>query len=170
MKNLLLFCVLLLLFPGCKTSGTSYSFYTQESYITPGRQVIKSTGGTDQGKFSIDPNTVDDCDLDFVDVVRVGVGGTAVQSISVNVADVSDAPQIDLDADNSSGQPGADFAAMFVRNGGSVGIADGDATVEEVGEQIFDYFLEIASGRQSKSEALGFGDNEFIPWQIGAVM
>ncbi len=49
-------------------------------------------------------------------------------------------------------------------------IADGDATVQEVGEQIFDYFLEIASGRQSKSEALGFGDNEFIPWQIGAVM
>lgn len=49
-------------------------------------------------------------------------------------------------------------------------IADGDATVQEVGEQIFDYFLEIASGRESKSEALGFGDNEFIPWQIGAVM
>ena len=49
-------------------------------------------------------------------------------------------------------------------------IADGDATVQELGEQIFDYFLEIASGRESKSEALGFGDNEFIPWQIGAVM
>ena len=49
-------------------------------------------------------------------------------------------------------------------------IADGDATVEQVGEQIFDYFLDIASGKQSKSEALGFGDNEFIPWQIGAVM
>ncbi|MCZ6454190.1 MAG: altronate dehydratase family protein [Alphaproteobacteria bacterium] len=49
-------------------------------------------------------------------------------------------------------------------------IADGEATVEEVGEQVFEYFLEIASGRQSKSEALGFGDNEFIPWQIGAVM
>jgi altronate hydrolase len=49
-------------------------------------------------------------------------------------------------------------------------IADGDATVQEVGEQIFDYFLEIASGKESKSEALGFGDNEFIPWQIGAVM
>lgn len=49
-------------------------------------------------------------------------------------------------------------------------IADGDATVQEVGGQIFDYFLEIASGRESKSEALGFGDNEFIPWQIGAVM
>ena len=49
-------------------------------------------------------------------------------------------------------------------------IVDGEATVEEVGEQVFEYFLEIASGRQSKSEALGFGDNEFIPWQIGAVM
>jgi len=49
-------------------------------------------------------------------------------------------------------------------------IADGDATVEQVGEQIFDYFLDIASGAESKSEALGFGDNEFIPWQIGAVM
>ena len=49
-------------------------------------------------------------------------------------------------------------------------IADGDATVEQVGEQIFDYFLDIAGGRQSKSETLGFGDNEFIPWQIGAVM
>ncbi|MDG2268875.1 MAG: altronate dehydratase family protein [Alphaproteobacteria bacterium] len=49
-------------------------------------------------------------------------------------------------------------------------IADGDATVQDVGEEIFDYMLEIASGKQSKSEALGFGDNEFIPWQVGAVM
>ena len=49
-------------------------------------------------------------------------------------------------------------------------IADGDATIEEVGREIFDYMLDIASGKQSKSEALGFGDNEFIPWQVGAVM
>jgi altronate hydrolase len=49
-------------------------------------------------------------------------------------------------------------------------IADGDATVEQIGERIFDYFLDIASGAETKSEALGFGDNEFIPWQIGAVM
>jgi altronate hydrolase len=28
----------------------------------------------------------------------------------------------------------------------------------------------VASGEQSKSEALGMGDNEFVPWQIGAVM
>jgi len=49
-------------------------------------------------------------------------------------------------------------------------IADGDATIEDVGLEIFDYMLDIASGTQSKSEALGFGDNEFIPWQVGAVM
>ena len=30
--------------------------------------------------------------------------------------------------------------------------------------------LDIASGAPSKSEALGFGDDEFVPWQIGAVM
>jgi altronate hydrolase len=30
--------------------------------------------------------------------------------------------------------------------------------------------LRIASGGKSKSEELGFGDNEFVPWQIGAVM
>ena len=50
------------------------------------------------------------------------------------------------------------------------GIADGDSSVEEVGEQIFEYFLSVASGNKSKSEEMGFGDNEFIPWQIGAVM
>jgi altronate dehydratase len=30
--------------------------------------------------------------------------------------------------------------------------------------------LETASGKRTKSEALGFGDSEFVPWQIGAVM
>jgi altronate hydrolase len=50
------------------------------------------------------------------------------------------------------------------------GIADGEKTVAEVGQEIFDKILEVASGTPSKSEALGFGDAEFIPWQIGAVM
>ena len=38
------------------------------------------------------------------------------------------------------------------------------------GEEILDYLLDIASGRQSKSEALGYGGAEFVPWLIGAVM
>lgn len=49
-------------------------------------------------------------------------------------------------------------------------IADGDKSVQEMGEVIFERILAVASGERSKSEQLGFGDNEFIPWQIGAVM
>ncbi len=49
-------------------------------------------------------------------------------------------------------------------------IVDGAVTIEEKGREIFDLFLEIASGTKSKSEALGFGSAEFVPWQIGAVM
>jgi altronate hydrolase len=49
-------------------------------------------------------------------------------------------------------------------------IATGAATIEDKGAEILDYLLEVASGRQSKSEALGYGGAEFVPWQIGAVM
>ena len=49
-------------------------------------------------------------------------------------------------------------------------IADGKKTVEEMGEIIFQKILDTASGKKTKSEALGFGSNEFVPWQIGAVL
>lgn len=49
-------------------------------------------------------------------------------------------------------------------------IVDGDATIQEMGEQIFRLMLETASGRKTKSETHGYGQNEFVPWQIGAVM
>ena len=42
--------------------------------------------------------------------------------------------------------------------------------VAEMGERIFKRILAVASGERSKSEALGFGDNEFNPWVLGAVM
>ncbi len=42
--------------------------------------------------------------------------------------------------------------------------------LEEKGRQIFEKMLAVASGERSKSEALGYGDAEFVPWQIGAVM
>jgi altronate hydrolase len=50
------------------------------------------------------------------------------------------------------------------------GIVDGTETVEECGKRVFDLMLRTASGERSKSEALGFGDDEFAPWQLGAVM
>lgn len=46
-------------------------------------------------------------------------------------------------------------------------VLDGTATIEEMGERIFDLMLRTASGERSRSEALGLGDNEFVPWQIG---
>ena len=49
-------------------------------------------------------------------------------------------------------------------------ILDGEVTLAEMGEQIFDLILEVASGRRTKSEDLGLGNHEFTPWQIGAVM
>ncbi|MEJ8472931.1 UxaA family hydrolase [Roseibium algae] len=49
-------------------------------------------------------------------------------------------------------------------------IITGDATIPEKGAQILDLILHVASGQPSKSETLGLGDNEFVPWQVGAVM
>jgi altronate dehydratase len=49
-------------------------------------------------------------------------------------------------------------------------IIDSRIDIEEMGEIIFNLILETASGKRSKSENLGFGDNEFVPWHIGAVM
>jgi altronate hydrolase len=49
-------------------------------------------------------------------------------------------------------------------------IADGTATIEAKGAEIFERILAVASGEKTKSEALGLGDNEFVPWQVGAVM
>ncbi len=43
-------------------------------------------------------------------------------------------------------------------------------SLEAKGVEIFEAFLAAASGGQTKSEALGFGGAEFVPWQIGAVM
>jgi altronate hydrolase len=47
-------------------------------------------------------------------------------------------------------------------------ISDGESTVQQVGRQIFDSLLEIASGRQTCAERLGH--KEFVPWRIGPVM
>jgi altronate hydrolase len=43
-------------------------------------------------------------------------------------------------------------------------------SIEAKGEEIFEEIIAVASGKKSKSEELGYGDAEFVPWQIGAVM
>jgi altronate hydrolase len=47
-------------------------------------------------------------------------------------------------------------------------IADGEATIEQVGKDIFDTLLRVASGEKTKAEKLGH--REFVPWRIGPVM
>jgi len=51
-------------------------------------------------------------------------------------------------------------------NGGR--IAEGAASVEEIGREIFEFLLEVASGRKTCSEKLGH--REFVPWRIGPVL
>jgi altronate hydrolase len=49
-------------------------------------------------------------------------------------------------------------------------IIDGSATIAGMGQRIFDAVLAAASGTPTKSESHGYGQNEFVPWQVGAVM
>ena len=39
----------------------------------------------------------------------------------------------------------------------------------DCGRRIFDEIIAVASGQQTSSEVLDYGDNEFTPWQLGAV-
>lgn len=50
------------------------------------------------------------------------------------------------------------------------GIATGQTNIAERGAAILDCLLDVASGTPSKSEALGYGGAEFVPWQLGATM
>ncbi len=49
-------------------------------------------------------------------------------------------------------------------------VIDGSASIDEMGERIFRLILRTASGDKTKSEVHGYGQNEFVPWALGAVM
>jgi altronate hydrolase len=49
-------------------------------------------------------------------------------------------------------------------------IVDGTSTIEVMGERFFRMILDTASGKKTKSELHGYGQNEFVPWYLGAVM
>ena len=49
-------------------------------------------------------------------------------------------------------------------------ILDATATVAEMGERLFRLMLATASGAKTKSEMHGYGQSEFVPWYVGAVM
>ena len=49
-------------------------------------------------------------------------------------------------------------------------VVSGGVSLSQKGAAILDLIIATASGAPSKSEMLGLGDHEFLPWQIGAVM
>ena len=49
-------------------------------------------------------------------------------------------------------------------------VVTGVETIEALGQRIFELMISTASGKETCSEAFGYGDNEFVPWQVGAVM
>ncbi len=49
-------------------------------------------------------------------------------------------------------------------------IMDGGLSVQDAGAEIFALMLATASGQYSRSEAHGFGIDEFVPWSLGAIM
>jgi len=49
------------------------------------------------------------------------------------------------------------------------GIVTGEETIEQAGLKIFERIIAVASGERTLSETYDYGNNEFVPWQIGAV-
>jgi galactarate dehydratase len=50
------------------------------------------------------------------------------------------------------------------------GIITGEDSIEAAGERIFRAILATASGAPTLSEQQDYGNNEFVPWQVGAIM
>ena len=49
-------------------------------------------------------------------------------------------------------------------------VIDGTETIQEAGARFFQLILDTASGKKTKSEEFGYGEDEFAPWTIGATM
>ena len=50
------------------------------------------------------------------------------------------------------------------------GVVEEGVSLTEMGQRIYDLLLDTASGKKTMSEEFGYGDNEFVPWKIGAVL
>ena len=48
-------------------------------------------------------------------------------------------------------------------------VLSGERSIAELGEELFRMMLSVASGERSRSEQHGYGQNEFVPWQISVV-
>ena len=65
--------------------------------------------------------------------------------------------------------------ALWQRQGDDIDIncgeiIDGGVSIDAMGQRIFERVLAVASGERTRSEIHGYGQSEFVPWQLGAVM
>jgi altronate hydrolase len=64
--------------------------------------------------------------------------------------------------------------ALFERMGDDMDVNCGDlltgVSMPAISQRIFEAILRHASGEKVRSEVLGYGHDEFLPWQVGAVM
>jgi len=49
-------------------------------------------------------------------------------------------------------------------------VVDEAVPLSDMGRQVYDLLLDVASGQRSLSEELGLGGEELVPWQLGAVL
>jgi altronate hydrolase len=65
-------------------------------------------------------------------------------------------------------------SALFERMRDDMDVNCGDlisgVPMPEISQRIFDAIVRHASGEKVRSEELGYGNDEFLPWQVGAVM
>jgi altronate hydrolase len=68
----------------------------------------------------------------------------------------------------------ASNTAIYERMRGDMDVNAGrileGSSIEEVGREIFEKFISVASGEQTLSEEQGIGEEEFAPWILGATM
>ncbi|MGZ5181843.1 MAG: UxaA family hydrolase [Ramlibacter sp.] len=48
-------------------------------------------------------------------------------------------------------------------------VIDGEESIDQAGARLFALMLEVASGTRTRSELHGYGQNEFVPWQLGTI-
>ncbi len=103
---------------------------------------------------------------DPVSLAGLGAGGVTLIAFTTGRGSAIGFPTVPVFKISSN-------TALFKRMGENIDlnagrIADGVATIEQVGREIFDALLEVASGRKTASERLGH--KEFVPWRIGPIL
>ncbi|MFV2065460.1 MAG: DUF4347 domain-containing protein, partial [Pirellulales bacterium] len=99
------------------------------SFTQPTSGTVVDNG---DGTFTYSPTANFNGADSFSYTVNDGNGGTDTATVNITVNPVNDAPQLDLDADDSSGQTGSDFATTFTEGGGPVPIVDVDGFLDDV--------------------------------------